>query len=30
MALKSQLEEEKIVDSGFLIQKADYYVFSII
>lgn len=30
MTLKSQLEEGKIVDSGFLIQKADYYIFSII
>lgn len=30
MTLKSQLEEEKIVDSGFLIQKADYYVSSVI
>lgn len=30
MTLKSQLKEKKIVDSSVLIQKADYYVFSII
>lgn len=30
MTLKSQLKEQKIVDSVFLIQKSDYYLFSII